>query len=165
MRMRMKHLALLLAGIALTATACLKSTNTSNTVQDQYNTDTKLIQDYLTSHVITAQQDSLSGIFYRIDSIGTGINPKPGDTIQVKYTGKLLTDSIFQKMDTAVTFILNQGLIPAWQICIPKIKAGGGIDIYSQSYFGFGGVAQQGIPANSVLIFNVQLLNVRPIPH
>lgn len=164
MRMSMKHLALLLAGIALTATACLKSTNTSNSVQEQYNTDTKLIQDYLTNHAITAQQDS-SGIFYKIDSMGTGINPKLGDTIQVKYIGKLLTDSIFQKVDTAITFILSQGLIPAWQICIPKINAGGGIDIYSQSYFGFGGVAQQGIPANSVLIFNVQLLNVRPVKH
>ncbi len=162
MRMSMKHLALLLAGIALTATACMKNTSSSNSVQDQYNTDTKLIQNYLTSHGITAQQDSSTGIFYRIDSMGTGINPQLGDTIQVKYIGKLLTDSIFQKVDTAVTFILNQGLIPAWQICIPKIKAGGGIDIYSQSYFGFGGVAQQGIPANSVLIFNVQLLNVKP---
>lgn len=165
MNIKLKHVVLLIAGIALTATACMKNVSSSNNAQAQFNTDTKLIQDYLTGHGITAQQDSVYSIFYRIDSMGTGISPKIGDTIQVTYTGRLLNDSIFQKTDSVVTFLLNQNIIPAWQICVPKIKSGGGITIYSQSYYGYGNAAQPGIPANSVLIFDVQLHNVKPGIH
>jgi len=60
--------------------------------------------------------------------------------------------------DTTVTFPLAN-LIPAWQIGIPLIGRGGEITLYSPSNLGYGNQSVGSIPARSVLVFEIDLID------
>jgi FKBP-type peptidyl-prolyl cis-trans isomerase FkpA len=59
------------------------------------------------------------------------------------------------------------GLIAGWQQGLPLISKGGVIKLYIPPSLGYGNTAQDGkngnvaIPANSILIFNIDLINVQ----
>ena len=58
-----------------------------------------------------------------------------------------------------VSFGLNQ-LIVGWQEGIPLIAPGGSITLYLPPSLAYGAQAQQGIPANSILVFQIDLIRI-----
>jgi FKBP-type peptidyl-prolyl cis-trans isomerase len=94
---------------------------------------------------------------------GDGAEVKAGDTINFDYTGALAADgTIFQSsLDSgqAVTFPLTS-LIKGWQEGIPGMKVGGTRRLLIPSDLGYGSAAQQGIPANSDLVFDITVHKV-----
>ena len=138
----------------ITITGCKK-------IQTDFTeTDRKIIQDYITSHGLTNVQSTASGMYYVIEKPGTTTHPNVYSTVTVTYTGRLANDTIF---DTTVggspaTFALS-GVIQGWQIGIPLIGRGGKCKLMIPSSLGYGGVAQYGIPKNSVLVFDISLLD------
>lgn len=94
---------------------------------------------------------------------GTGPEVKPSDTITFHYTGALAKDgTIFQSShDTgeAATFPLSQ-LIKGWQMGIPGMKAGGVRRLLIPAAEGYGDQSQPGIPANSDLVFDIELIKI-----
>ncbi len=103
-----------------------------------------------------------SGIQYRIIEAGTGVNPVATDTVTVHYRGTLVDgtefDSSFSRNEPA-TFGLN-GVIPGWTEGLQLIKEGGKIELVLPPELAYGERATPTIPANSVLIFEVQLLEI-----
>lgn len=91
---------------------------------------------------------------------GTGDTVKDGDTITVDYTGALAVNGIiFQSsLDTGqpISFSLD-GVIQGWQKGIPGMKVGGTRRLLIPADMAYGPQAQQGIPANSDLVFDVTL--------
>ncbi len=91
---------------------------------------------------------------------GTGAEVKPGATITFHYTGALAKDgTIFQSshdMGDPVTYPLAQ-LIPGWQEGIPGMKVGGKRRLLIPAAQGYGDQAQSGIPANSDLVFDIEV--------
>ncbi len=100
-----------------------------------------------------------NGFFYKIDDAGAGIAPTVCSNITVTYEGKLTNDSKFDENTTGAGFILGQ-LIPGWQLGLPLIKKGGSIKLYLPPSLGYGSNVYPKIPANSILIFELQLLDV-----
>ncbi len=122
------------------------------------------LQNYLSSRSITATKDS-SGIFYKIDSVGSGTTaPTVCSGVTISYVGNLLTaDNADPQFDahTGVSFVLGD-LILGWQRGLPLIRRGGSITLYIPPSLGYGSTAQGTvIPANSYLKFSIQLLGVQ----
>lgn len=156
-----KYLFLLSAIILLGFNACIKSaTDTSVDIQAQLDKDDVLIKDFLAAKSITAIK-SPSGVYYQVLAAGSGSHTYSANSqVSVKYVGRLLNESIFDQSATAVTFTLGQ-LIAGWQIGIPFIQKGGKIRLFIPSYYGYGSRASGSIPANSVLDFDIELVNVQ----
>lgn len=121
------------------------------------------LQAYITNNSITATQHS-SGLFYTVTNPGSAITPTGCSAVTVKYVGRLTNGSVFDDSNlinaNGITFALAQ-LISGWQIGIPVIQKGGTITLYIPPSLGYGGTASSMIPANSILIFNIELVNVQ----
>lgn len=116
--------------------------------------------EYIESHQINAIKHE-SGLYYRIDSLGTGAQPVNSiSLITVDYSGKTLDDAVFDDSDPGDPLQINlNNLIQAWRIAIPLIRKDGKIWFILPSRLGYGDKKQGSIPANSVLIFEVRLLD------
>jgi len=124
------------------------------------------VASYLADQNITTATKHSSGFYYEIVSSGTGTTPEICSSVSVNYVGKLTNGNTFdQTHGTPVSFILGE-LIPGWQKGIPLIKKGGEIKLYIPPSLGYGNqnVTSGGVvvvPANSILIFDVQLADVQ----
>lgn len=116
------------------------------------------LQNYLTSNSITATMHC-SGVFYSVQSEGTSRNPTACSNISVKYKGMLTNGTVFDETVNPVSFNLGM-LVPAWRNVLPLIKGGGRIILYVPPTLGYGNQANGPIPANSILIFEVDLVTV-----
>lgn len=131
------------------------------TTVNQPELDDQLIQGYLFSNNLNAIKTP-SGLYYMMKVEGTGISPTVSSTVEVKYTGYLLDGTVFDQTATGKSFISSlSGLITGWQIGIPLIKKGGKATLYIPSALGYGSRAMGPIPANSILIFDIELIDVK----
>lgn len=98
---------------------------------------------------------------------GTGEEATLGSKITVHYTGRLESGQVF---DSSVTrgepfsFVLGAGMvIPGWEQGFEGMKVGGKRTIVVPPELGYGSRERGPIPANSTLIFEVELLKVEPV--
>lgn len=106
---------------------------------------------------------SVSSVYFHILKQGTGKPINVTDTVTVHYKGMLLSDgSIFdQTKEKPASFPLNR-LIKGWQVAVPKINVGGKISIIIPSGQAYGIRSRsKEIPANSVLVFDIEVLEAR----
>ena len=121
----------------------------------QAKTDEASIENYIKAKGIKAVKDS-SGIYYRVIKPGTDAHPTVNSTVTVNYKGELLNGSVF---DSARGFSSPlAGLIPGWITGIPHIGNGGKILLLIPSAQGYGDNEAGSIPANSVLVFDIDLI-------
>lgn len=128
--------------------------------------DDSLIQDYLKKNQITNAQKTADGLYIVVTSQGTGAKPTNGQTVTVNYTGKLLNGKVFDSSlnpgRTPFQFPLGKGnVIQGWDEGIGMINVGSKATLLIPSKLGYGEQGQGSIPANSVLIFDVELLNAK----
>jgi len=154
-----KILLLLLLPVAMFS-SCLKSNNDVVPFDSakQAATDEVTIQAYLAAHTEIHAVKDTTGVYYQIITQGTGATPALTSTITAAYTGKLTNGTTFDSSANLV-YRLN-GLIPAWQIALPYLKTGGQMLIITPSRYAYGNAQAGIIPANSVLIFSVNLTAV-----
>ena len=149
----MKNVLLLLIMSVFVLVACEKD----DTVGDQLKKDIELIEGYLADSSLTAQSTE-SGLYYIIEEQGTGNNPTLSSIVKVAYTGKLLNGNVFDSGTVNNSPLFNY--IDGWQEGIQFFKEGGKGTLFIPSKLGYGSSAQGDIPANSVLIFEIELINV-----
>ncbi len=126
----------------------------------QARKDDSIIRVYIRKNHIAATKDS-SGLYYQILKQGNGIAATPGSTVTVTYEGKTPDGNVFDKTNgRALTFPLN-GVIPGWTKGVPLVKSGGSVLLLIPSALGYGNAGAGSIPANSVLIFKIDLLTVQ----
>jgi len=78
----------------------------------------------------------------------------------VAYTGYYTNGEIFDGSNAqGITFNLN-GVIDGWRIGIPYFKEGGSGKLLIPSALGYGPNGGGSVPANSVLIFDIELIEV-----
>jgi FKBP-type peptidyl-prolyl cis-trans isomerase FkpA len=119
--------------------------------------DSEKIAKRLKENNIEAQSDS-SGIRYVIHTSNGGIKPSAEDCVEVSYKGVFFEDGEEFDKNERVAFSL-QGVIPGWQIAIPKLGVGDSATFYIPSSLAYGSRGYAGmIPPNSILIFDVKLL-------
>jgi FKBP-type peptidyl-prolyl cis-trans isomerase FkpA len=107
-----------------------------------------------------------SGLQVRDDVVGTGQEAKAGDNVSVHYTGTLLDGKKFDSSrdrGQPFQFALGAGqVIRGWDEGVAGMKVGGRRTLVIPPELGYGSRAMgSAIPANSTLVFDVELLGVR----
>ena len=105
-----------------------------------------------------------SGLQYVVTQEGKGKAPQADSIVKVHYTGKLVDGTVFDssvERGEPIEFPLNQ-VIPGWTEGLQLMKEGGKATLYIPSQLGYGEQGVPGtIPANSTLIFDVELIQVK----
>lgn len=149
----MKHT--LLAGVALLAFAFLAACNK----EDQAEVDRKLIVQYVADKNLNATEHS-SGIFYVIETPGSGGNPTVNDRVTVRYKGYYLDGVVFDQTDGTATVKFRLGdLIEGWKIAIPLLQKGGKGLFIIPSALAYGSNPPFGVRADAVMAFEIELVD------
>ncbi|RDZ28403.1 FKBP-type peptidyl-prolyl cis-trans isomerase [Lysobacter silvisoli] len=103
-----------------------------------------------------------SGLQYQVLTEGKGPKPKPTDMVRVHYKGTLIDgkqfDSSYER-NQPVEFPLPQ-VVPGWQEGIALMPVGSKFKLWIPSKLGYGEKPTGPIPPNSVLVFDVELLDI-----
>ncbi len=104
-----------------------------------------------------------SGLQYKVITEGTGAKPGPTDEVTVNYRGTLINGEEFDSSygKDPVTFPLNQ-VIPGWTEGVGLMSVGSKYMLYVPQALGYGSRGQRGIKPYSTLIFEVELLSIKP---
>ncbi len=101
--------------------------------------------------------------------IGTGFEIAPGKLASVHYILSLQDGTVLQNSkDFGQPFQFTYGvdsLIQGWDIGIAGMKVGGTRTIVIPPELGYGSVAQGPVPANSTLVFTIELLDLADVPN
>jgi FKBP-type peptidyl-prolyl cis-trans isomerase FkpA len=145
--------------VAIINWSCLKSEKgcTAKSVASEE----AAINAFITTSGMTATRHS-SGVYYQVMSPGSGSTPSISSRVYITYTGQLLNGTIFdQQANSNNTGWILSELINGWQIGLPLIQEGGRIKLVVPSSLGYGCNAVGPIPANSILYFDITLVDVQ----
>ena len=127
----------------------------------------KVIQegkDFMAKNVTREEvTETPSGLQYEVLKAGTGKQPSASDKVTVHYHGTLIDGTVFDssiERGQPATFGLNQ-VIRGWTEGLQLMKEGAKYKFYIPSELAYGERSPSPkIPANSTLVFEVELLNV-----
>lgn len=104
---------------------------------------------------------------YKIITQGTGPMPKASDEVSVNYRGQLLDGTEFDssyKRGQPASFPVDR-VIPGWTKALENMPVGSKWKLFIPAELAYREQGRPGIPPNSVLIFDVELLNIKaPTP-
>ena len=147
----MKRLLLILFAIALVAGACKK-----DEVKERADTDEQIILDYLEEHQLSATEHE-SGVYYIITKEGSGGHPNLTHTVVIDYKGYLTDGFVFDESLNAIELQMGQ-VINGFQIAVNLLQPGGKGTFFIPSQLAYGDKQVGDIPPNSVLIFDIELV-------
>lgn len=108
-------------------------------------------------------KSTASNLQYIVVAEGNGKTPTDTDIVKVHYTGTLMNGT---KFDSSVDrgqpaeFPVN-GVIPGWTEALKLMKVGAKYKLFIPPELAYGPSGRPGIPPNSVLIFDVELLDIK----
>jgi FKBP-type peptidyl-prolyl cis-trans isomerase FklB len=108
-----------------------------------------------------------SGLQYKVEKEGTGSQPKATDMVTVNYRGTLIDGTEFDssfKRNQPATFPVS-GVIKGWTEALQLMKKGAKYQLFIPANLAYGERAMgPDIAPNSTLIFDVDLVDVKPAP-
>lgn len=107
-------------------------------------------------------KETPTGLQYRVIKEGDGASPVQTDRVKVHYAGKLIDGSEFDssyERGEPTEFGLNQ-VIKGWTEGLQLMKVGSKYEFFIHPKIAYGSRPRPKIPANSVLIFEVELLDI-----
>lgn len=130
------------------------------------DTNLKIAEEFLEKNKKSNPEvkETPTGLQYRILKEGTGSSPSSTDKVKVHYVGKLLDGTVF---DSSVErgepseFGLNQ-VIRGWTEGLQLMKPGAKYEFFIHPKIAYGSRPRPKIPGNSLLIFEVELLDILP---
>lgn len=128
--------------------------------EKQWQVDDRFIREFLTSKSITNAVKSPSRVYYQVLNLGTGTSVDISSTLTVKYTGRKLDGTVFDQTTGDAT--LNSpltSLIRGWRVLLGMQK-GAKVRIFVPSDLAYGTTGQGSIAPNSVLDFDIELVDV-----
>jgi FKBP-type peptidyl-prolyl cis-trans isomerase FkpA len=117
------------------------------------------IKKYLQKKGVPCEQSD-SGLFYHIEREGEGEYLRFQDVVSFKYKGYFLDGNIFDESKAPVQFKVSQ-LIGGWKETMLMLKPGGKAFIVVPPQLGYGDKSLADIPPNSVLVFELEVLEVK----
>ena len=129
--------------------------------QMQVQVDSIAIVEYCKKNKLNAKRTP-EGVYYVIKKSAEGIALQPGDTAMTYYTGKLMDGTEFDSNGKSgrpfpVVVAMSQ-VIRGWHAGLMALKKGEKATLIIPSSLGYGSREQGPIPANSVLIFDIEVL-------
>lgn len=143
-----------LLGIALLLTSCGKTYSDA----DIEGFDNE-IKAYIKKNKLELDESG-SGLYYRIDSLGSERKIQFTDEVSFTYKGTLLDGTVFDERTEPVTFQVKQ-LIGCWKEIMLELGEGGKAYIISPPQLGYGAHDLEKIPKNSIIIFELEVTGVQ----
>lgn len=103
-----------------------------------------------------------SGLQYEVITLGTGVRPTADDSVTVHYKGTLINGTEFDNSysrGAPITFQLR-GVVKGWTEALQLMPTGSKYKLYIPYQLAYGLNDNGPIPGGSVLVFDVELLNV-----
>ena len=176
--------AALVLGLAACTDATLSSSSSSSSPAPEIDysacsTDDSAEQNTNVDRSGTGDFPSISGEDTPVIAAGTGSEPTskvlvktlkqgdgavvcPGATIKANYVGTLWDGTVFDssyKRGEAIEFSLNQ-VVKGWTYGLAHTHVGDRVELVIPASLGYGGQARGNIPANSTLVFVVDIVGV-----
>lgn len=183
----MKYRLIAFAALLLGAASVLSCIDPDQTHEVIIQNDLAAIEKYIDENTLpTAKEhaDPAEGFYmFWETSVDTTLNNQifKLDTVKMNYTGKLLSNKIFdssieqiakengiynaQRKYVPLEKALGTGLIFGFEYAASLMKPGEKATVIFRSGWGYGGQAQDRIPANSPLVFELELLEVKNGPN
>src|SRR5882724_246005 len=145
---------------------CSKSSSGNSACVDQpVTTDSSALLSFATINGIAPVKDA-TGLYYQVLSQGYGsVAPTANSIVSVTYLGTRMDAVVFDSTGTTARNFTLGNLIPGWQIGLPKIRAGGHIQLLVPSSLAYGCVgvtnSKPPIPPNSPIYFDITLVSVQ----
>lgn len=140
--------------------SCLITGCTEERNIDPGVSDVEKIQQYVADNGLDAFATS-SGLHIVIDDPGTGDIAYFDAIVKVNYTGYLLDGTVFDESEPGKPIHGSlRAFIPGWQEGLPYFREGGSGTLIIPSRLGYGNRSVGSIPPNSILIFDIELLQV-----
>jgi FKBP-type peptidyl-prolyl cis-trans isomerases 1 len=108
-------------------------------------------------------KSTASGLQYKVMKDGSGAQPKATDVVTVNYRGTLIDGTEFDssyKRGQPLT-ISASGVIPGWTEALQLMKVGSKYQLFIPPNLAYGPNGQRNIPPNSLLIFEVELMDTK----
>jgi FKBP-type peptidyl-prolyl cis-trans isomerase FkpA len=160
-----RNLLLYILLLTFSLSACMKKNNDPYTCNydpcelKAPESEVKALEAFLLSKNITATKHC-SGLYYEILNPGADVSPAVCSAIAVTYKGTLTDGTVFDQSTTPRTFSLIT-LIEGWKKGLLQLKKGGKIRLYVPPSLGYGSTTSGAIPGNSILLFDIDLLDLR----
>ena len=131
--------------------------------QESAEENSKKGKEYLEKNKSAAGvKTTTSGLQYITEKEGTGASPSKEDVVKVHYKGTLTNgeqfDSSYDRGQPA-EFPVG-GVIPGWTEALQLMKVGGKAKLFIPPELAYGPSGRPGIPPNSVLVFEVELMDI-----
>jgi len=114
---------------------------------------------------LAASTKTATGLYYRDLTVGTGADAAAGQQVSVHYKGALIDGKEFDANganDKPFQFRLGGGeVIAGWDQGVAGMKVGGKRQLIIPPALGYGESGTGPIPGNAILVFTVELLEVR----
>ncbi|MGJ3649384.1 FKBP-type peptidyl-prolyl cis-trans isomerase [Sphingomonas sp. GlSt437] len=107
-----------------------------------------------------AVKETPSGLQYKVLQPGKGPTPTDGDVTLITYDGKLTNGTSFDKSEQPTPFPVT-GVVPGFSEGLKLMQRGGKYRLWIKPSLGYGDKAAGPIPANSVLVFDVSLIDFK----
>ncbi|MEO5683568.1 MAG: FKBP-type peptidyl-prolyl cis-trans isomerase [Chitinophagaceae bacterium] len=118
------------------------------------------LETYLSGAGITATKHC-SGMYYQIITPGADKAPGVCSYVSVNYKGMYTDGTVFDQTTTTPYISTLIALIEGWKKGIPLIKKGGKIKLFIPPTLAYGPTPSNGIRANAILVFDVELLDLQ----
>lgn len=158
----MKKLVFLLPALFIALAAC--DTDQVFDEEEQLQVDIDLIEAFLAENNLDADTLQPSQMRLIIHQQGSGSNAEFGSSVVIHYTGFLLDGTEFDSSIGSSPFdvVIGRGnVIRGWDIGLRELNAGTRATFYIPSGLAYGNNRQGIIPPNSVLIFDIEILDIR----
>jgi FKBP-type peptidyl-prolyl cis-trans isomerase len=110
---------------------------------------------------LPASTRTQSGLYYRDIVVGTGSLANMGSQVSVRYSGALPNGTVFDPGEDPISFVVGDlDLIPGFEEGTFGMRVGGKRQVIIPPELGYGATPRTGIPANSILVFTIELLSV-----
>ncbi|MBU2950143.1 FKBP-type peptidyl-prolyl cis-trans isomerase [Tamlana agarivorans] len=124
-----------------------------------YSTENEVeIQTYLSENNLVSKKSG-SGLHYILHEQGKGAVPLDTDRVMVAYKGYYTDGTVFEENKEGISISLNH-LIKGWQEGLSFMREGAKATLIIPAHLAYGDNNQGGIPAGSVLIFDIELIYV-----
>jgi FKBP-type peptidyl-prolyl cis-trans isomerase len=125
-------------------------------------TEDEQIESYIKSKNLIITEKTASGLRFILTSPNTtGVVLKKGQTVNVNYSGRLLSDKKFDSGNFSFTLGVGQ-VVGGFDEGIAKLKVGEKGTIIFPSSLGYGSAGAGGdIPGNAPLVFDIEIVSAR----
>lgn len=117
------------------------------------------IKSYVEKNQIECEK-SASGLYFRIDSVGSEPLIQFGDIVTFKYTGKFMSGEVFDNNEGKPMTLPLRELIGAWKEILLQMGKGGKAYFIAPPNLAYGTHDLEKIPKNSILIYTIEVIEV-----